>query len=189
MKVTSQVITRNSKAARSVNTRHEKVRKGSTPKGKRKSPTKSSGGGSFFSHVKSPRMIQVYGVLLLCFALLLFVSIVSFYFHAHNNIHFVLSQRQDVSHNIARTVGAYLAYFFVNDLFGVSSIGFAFLFFLYGWRLTVGKSPVSLLKTTINVVLTMAWLSMFLGLFVRPDGDYAFVAGYFGTLVDTFLLD
>ena len=189
MKVTSQVITRNSKAARSVNTRHEKVRKGSTPKGKRKSTTKSSGGGSFFSHFKSPRMIQVYGVLLMCFALLLFVSIVSFYFHAHNNIHFVLSQRQDVSHNIARTVGAYLAYFFVNDLFGVSSIGFAFLFFLYGWRLTVGKSPVSLMKTTINVVLTMAWLSMFLGLFVRPDGDYAFVAGYFGTLVDTFLLE
>ena len=188
MKVTSQVITRNSKAAKPVNTRHAKVRKGSTPKGKRKSSPKSSGGGSFFQQLKSPRMIQVYGVLLMCFALLLFVSIVSFYFHAHNNIHFVLSDGQDASHNIARTVGAYLAYFFVNDLFGVSSIGFAFLFFLYGWRLTVGKSPVNLLKTTINVILTMAWLSMFLGLFVRPDGDYAFVAGYFGTLVDTFLL-
>ncbi len=188
MKVTSQVITRNSKTAKPVNTRHAKVRKGSTPKGKRKSSSKSSGGSSFFQQLKSPRMIQVYGVLLMCFALLLFVSIVSFYFHAHNNIHFVLSDGQDASHNIARTVGAYLAYFFVNDLFGVSSIGFAFLFFLYGWRLTVGKSPVNLLKTTINVILTMAWLSMFLGLFVRPDGDYAFVAGYFGTLVDTFLL-
>ena len=188
MKVTSQVITRNPKAAKPVNTRHAKVRKGSTPKGKRKSSPKSSGGSSFFQQLKSPRMIQVYGVLLMCFALLLFVSIVSFYFHAHNNIHFVLSDGQDASHNIARTVGAYLAYFFVNDLFGVSSIGFALLFFLYGWRLTVGKSPVNLLKTTINVILTMAWLSMFLGLFVRPDGDYAFVAGYFGTLVDTFLL-
>lgn len=187
MKVTSHVVSPSARRKGAGVTRQSKA--ASAPHSKRKSGKKSSGGSSFFSFFASPRMIQVYGVLLMCFSLLLLVSIVSFYFHAHNNIHFVLSHRQDVSENIARTVGAYLAYFFVNDLFGVSSIGFAFLFFLYGWRLAVGRSFLPLVKTTLNTVLTMAWISMFLGLFVNPNGEYAFVAGYFGTLVDTFLLD
>lgn len=191
MKVTSQLVTSKSKPKSKKTTSQTNFSKSASKsaKSKGKSTKKSSNNGSFGKFMSSPRMIQVYGVLILCFALLLLVSLVSFYFHARNNITYVLSHGQGVAENVTRTVGAYLSYFFVNDIFGVASIGFVFLFFLFGWRLITGKSFVPMVKTSINVVLTMAWISMFLGLFVNPEGDFSFVAGNFGNLIDTFLLD
>ena len=157
-----------------------KSRKKSKPAAKSK-PKKTNGG--FWKAITGQTAIQVYGVLFMAFALLLAISIISFYFHAHNNITYVLSDNHTVvPENITLGLGAYLAYGFVYQLFGVFSIGFAFLFFLYGFRMTFGKSPLPLLITTIDVVLTMAWLSIFFGLFFYK-GENTFVSGLFGNYV------
>lgn len=156
-----------------------------TPK-KKKAPSKSN--GSVGKSLSNPHAIQVYGVILMAFALLLAVSIFSFYFHAHNNITYVDGHRAVVSENIARSVGAYLAYFFVNEIFGVFSIGFPFLIFLYGLKLTFNKTPLPLGITTLNTFLTMAWLSICFGLFFC-NGDNSFVSGLFGNFVADTLLN
>ena len=98
-----------------------KKEKKTSKKGKEKSSSTSSGGGIF-----GPRAMQVYGVLLMLFAVLLLVSLVSYFFH----------HEADLSHvsghitpgNVAGTLGAHLAYYFVDCCMGIFSLGFAFLF-------------------------------------------------------------
>jgi len=158
-----------------------------TPKGAKKTKSKPRASFSLAEFLSSPRMLQVYGVLLIIFSLLLFLSICSFYFHANNNISFVVGHGEVVSENIARSVGAYLSYFFVNNIFGIVSIGFPFLFFLLGLKLAFDKSPLPLFHTLYTTLLTMAWLSMLLGTFFC-DGEYVFVCGEFGKFVSGFLL-
>ena len=191
MRVTNNVISSKSRQKSQTSTlrrRAQVQQKAVATKSKKKAksaakskPKKSSGG--FWKTITSTAAIQGYGVVIMAFAILLALSIVSFYFHAHNNITYVLGDNHAVApENIALSWGAYLAYFFVNQLFGVFSIGFAFLFFLYGFRMTFGKSPLPLFLTTIDVVLTMAWFSIFFGLFFYK-GDNTFVSGLFGNYV------
>ena len=192
MKVINHVVSKpsNSQARTSTIARHAKVTQKSSKKSTRKKEPKTSKGksssGNFFKFFASKGMIQVYGVLLLAMALLVFISIVSFYFHAHNNL-FYVEGLESTAQNIARSVGAHIAYFFVQDTFGVVSIGFPFLFFLYGVRILSGKDLLPLGRTTIATILTMAWCSTALGLFFST-GDNTFVCGYFGVFAGNALL-
>lgn len=206
MKVTSHVVSSNARNPRFRSVKNSSKSRNAVPhnsishkavanpaksskKTKAKATSKSGAksGTDFFAFLASSRMIQVYGVLLMIFSLLLFLSIVSFYFHANNNISFVVGHGEVVSENIARSVGAYLAYFFVNNIFGIVSIGFPLLFFLYGLKLAADKTLVQLGHATYTTLLTMAWLSMFLGVFFC-DGENVFVCGEFGKFVGGFLL-
>lgn len=166
-----------------------KKKSGSKKSSPKKSSTKkSSQGASFsFASLASNRALQVYGTLFVAFAVLLLVSICSFYFHADNNITFVDGGRVVNAENLARGVGAYLSVFFVTRLFGVFSIGFTFLFFLYGWKMITGKSLLPLLKATYGMLLVMAWLSIFFGLFFH-GGENDFVSGMFGNYIAGGLL-
>ncbi len=171
------------------------VRKSPKKTPKKKEPRQGGGGRGFLAFFASKGMIQVYGVLLLALALIVAVSILSFYFHANNNIAFVETDSGIVSHNIARGVGARLAHAFVQYTFGISAIGFPFLFFLYGVRIVSGKSLLPLGRTTVATILTMAWLSVTLGLFFSSheysflhNSDSTFVCGYFGDWVGGALL-
>ena len=128
-------------------------------------------------------MVIFYGVLLVLFALLLFLSIGSFYFNAHNNIAFVESDHAEPALNIAKGVGATLSYFFVQYFFGVASIGFPFLILLYGIRLVAKKSVLPLGRTTFAVLMTMAWISITLGLVGYNSNSSPFLAGYFGNFI------
>ena len=133
-------------------------------------------------------MVAFYGVLLILFSLLLFLSIGSFYFNAHNNIAFVVGDHVEPAQNIAKGVGASLAYFFVQFFFGVASIGFPFLILLYGIRLVAKKSLLPLGRTTFAVLMTMAWISITLGL-VGYNSNSPFLAGYFGNFICQFLVE
>jgi S-DNA-T family DNA segregation ATPase FtsK/SpoIIIE len=169
---------------------HKMVSKKSTAKGKNgkksakkkgeKSSSSSSGGGLF-----GPRAMQVYGVLLMLFAILLLVSLVSYFFHHETDLSHVSSST--VPGNVAGTVGAHLAYVFVDGCMGIFSVGFAFLLFLYGIRLTFSKTPLPLFRTTVATLLTMAWLSLALGVFVFSS-DKEFLAGAFGIVLSEWLI-
>ncbi len=184
----------NRKFATSTLERHvQRQRKASTSSTKKVSTKKkkkkaSSSDVHIGNALTGTRAQQVYGVIILAFALLLLASIISFFFHAHNNITFVEGHRAVPSENVARTIGAYLSYFFVNEIFGVFSIGFPFLLFLYGIKLLFQREPLSLGLTTMNVVCSMAWLSLCFGLFFYY-GDNTFVVGKFGVFVAGSLLE
>jgi len=155
---------------------------------KKSSSSKGSKGGSFsLSAFASQRALQIYGTIFILFALLLLASICSFYFHAHNNITYVDGDQMVNAENIARGVGATLAVFFVTKLFGVFSIGFPCLVFLYGWKMITGNSLLPLAKTTFSTLLIMGWLSLFFGLFFQ-GGTNEFVSGMFGNFCTGYLL-
>lgn len=192
MKVSNYRVSANSRKPSGTTTlsRNAKVQRKSVASKATKTAKKKKtpSNGSLGKSLSSTHAIQVYGVILMAFALLLAVSIFSFYFHAHNNITYVNGHRAIVSENIARSVGAYLAYFFVNEIFGVFSIGFPFLLFLYGLKLTFDKTPLPLGITTLNTFLTMAWFSICFGLFFY-NGDNSFVSGLFGNFLADMLLN
>ena len=68
------------------------------------------------------------------------------------------------------------------------SIGFPFLLFLAGCKITFGKSPLPLWRTTYTTFLSMAWLSVALGCFVR-SGEHDYFAGIFGSGIATVTID
>ncbi|MCR4964658.1 MAG: DNA translocase FtsK [Bacteroidales bacterium] len=132
-------------------------------------------------------MIQFYGVLLLLFSLLLFVSIIWFYFNPSKNISYV-DNGTGSSPNIARGVGSHLSVWLVEYTFGLSSIGFAFIIFLIGFKLLFNKELLPLGKTIANVIISMAWISLFLGLIFNNTDYNCFISGYFGKYLAPFLL-
>jgi DNA segregation ATPase FtsK/SpoIIIE and related proteins len=186
MKVINHVVSSKSNNRRNTTTitRNAKAQhKAKAPKGKKskaKDAPKSSGSGGFWKAVSGEHARQIYGVILMTFAILLIISIISFYFNAHNNITYVNGDHDAVTpKNAAHGLGAYLSYFFVTQLFGVVSIGFPVLFFLYGFALTFKLRPLPLFKTTLNMLVTMSWISLVLGMFFR-NGKNTFIAGAFG---------
>ena len=167
---------------------------GSSKKNSRKSSSSKSNSSksssfSFWKFISGEKMVVFYGVLLILFALLLFLSIGSFYFNAHNNIAFVESDHAEPALNIAKGVGATLSYFFVQYFFGVASIGFPFLILLYGIKLVAKKSMLPLGRTTFAVLMTMAWISITLGLVGYNSNSSPFLAGYFGNFICQFLVE
>lgn len=161
-----------------------------TPKTKTKaSPSKKSrksSRSSFLNALFGPRMIQVYGVVIMLFSVLLMVSMVSYFCH-HTSDYSHVTSNTDVS-NLMGTFGAHLAYLFVDGCMGIFAVGFAFLFFIYGVRITFGMTLLPLFRTTIATFLTMAWLSVLLGVFCYST-DAEFVSGAFGNYFSQFLLD
>jgi len=133
-------------------------------------------------------MTIFYGVLLIVFSLLLFMSIVSFYFNAHENVSYVVGDRAQDVPNLAKGVGAMLSYFFIQYFFGVASIGFPLLILLYGIRLIAHRAPLPLGRTTFSVLMTMAWFSITFGLFAY-NTDNSFLAGNFGNFICQFLIE
>lgn len=173
---------KNSNVTKNRNTGSSK--KSSTTKEKGK--TKSVKNDKFIETLKSQRMIQVYGIIMMLFALILIISIVSSYFHFKADESFVNASTPGIS-NIAGTMGAHLAYYFINFTFGVFSIGFPFLFFIYGFYLTFSKSILPVVITTFTTLISMAWLSTLMGCFFE-NTEYEFISGIFGNFIAQNLL-
>lgn len=150
----------------------------------KKSKGKKEGGSTSSVHLFGSRALQIYGILLMAFSLLLLVSLVSYLFHHTADISHVNSTTEPG--NAAGTLGAHLAYYFVDGCMGIFSVGFAFLFFLYGVRLTFGKSLLPLFKTSVAAILIMAWFSILFGLFCA-NTDVEFLSGSFGNYLSQIL--
>ena len=168
---------------------HGKKKKGGSDKQggtqeKNNSKQKKQGNGGFFKELTSPNAIKIYGILLMAFAIVAFLSILSFYFTFETDwqyVHYGISNDGGtVADNWCGRFGARIAVFFVYYLFGVFSIGFPFLLFLAGCKITFGKTPLPLWRTTYTTFLSMAWLSVALGCFVR-NGEHGYFAGIFGS--------
>ena len=156
-----------------------KSKENSSPeKGNSKSKKQSNGG--FFKDLASPTAVKIYGILVMAFAIVTFLSILSFYFTFETDWQYANFGGEDVADNWCGRFGAHIAVFFVQYLFGVFSIGFPFLLFLAGCKITFGKSPLPLWRTTYTSFLSMAWLSVALGCFVR-NGAHNYFAGLFGS--------
>jgi len=174
---TNKKITKNHKKQKATS----KTEKNSKNKGKH------SNGLTFWSFLKSRRMVQVYGILLMAFAILLCISMISSYFHFRSDASFVVSGTEQID-NVVGTLGAHLAYHFIYYTFGFFSLGFVLLFFIYGFKLTFERSILPPFLTTLTTLITMAWFSTVFGCFLA-NTDYNFISGSFGNEISKILIE
>ncbi len=122
------------------------------PKGKGKSTSKGKGRlRAFVAFVKSERFAHIRGVVYVLFAAFLLLSLTSYF-----------ATGCDPTRHWLKAMGFATAEFFAVRLFGIGSLGFALLFFVYGLRLwKINVMPWW--KTFGSTVFWMFWLSMTLG--------------------------
>ena len=129
-----------------------KKKQAAKPKGKGKStPRGKNRWGAFVAFVKSERFAHIRGVVYVLFAVFLLLSLTSYY-----------ATGCDPTRHWLKTLGFGTAEFFAVNLFGIGSLGFTLLFFVYGlrlWRVSV----MPWWKTFGSTVFWMAWLSVTLG--------------------------
>ncbi len=167
-------------------TNHAKA-KASSKKSKAKESGKSAGKKTNSEGIFGTKACQIYGIILILFSLLLAVSLVSTCIHHAEDLSYISSAT--TPGNVAGSVGAHIAHIFVDSCMGIFAIGFAFLFFLYGLNLTFKKKPLHLVRTTLTTLLTMAWLSITMGVgLVLFHSDAEFLAGTFGVYFSDLLI-
>ena len=129
-----------------------KKKQAARPKGKGKSTSKGKGRlRAFVAFVKSERFAHIRGVVYVLFAAFLLLSLTSYF-----------ATGCDPTRHWLKAMGFATAEFFAVRLFGIGSLGFALLFFVYGLRLwKINVMPWW--KTFGSTVFWMFWLSMTLG--------------------------
>ena len=120
-------------------------------KSKGKSATRRKSSGGFVVFLKSQRFARIRGAIYILFALFLLIAMVSYY------------ATSGIEHsNWLGSAGYAVAQFFAVNLFGIGSLGFVLLFFIYGMRLW-GSPVMPWWKTFGATLFWMLWCSLTLG--------------------------
>ena len=129
----------------------------STPKGKNR-------WGAFVAFLGSERFAHIRGVVYVLFAAFLLISLASYY-----------ATGCDPARHWFKALGYATANFFAVSLFGIGSLGFSLLFFVYGMRLWNVK-VMPWWKTFGSTVFWMFWISLTLGYIAVKwlDSDVSF---------------
>ena len=128
-----------------------KAKGGAKAAGKGKGTSKGKSRGSFLAFVKSERFAHIRGTVYVLFAAFLLISLAAYY-----------ATGCDPTRHWLKALGYGTAEFFATKLFGIGSLGFSLLFFVYGMRLwDVRVMPWW--KTLGSTLFWMVWLSVTLG--------------------------
>ena len=120
-------------------------------KGKSKGASRSNRSAAFVAFLKSERFAHIRGAAYVLFSIFLVISLAGYY----------ATDCGSRGHWLG-TLGQGLAEFFAVRLFGIGSLGFGLLFFVYGmrlWRVQV----MPWWKTFGSTLFWMLWLSLMLG--------------------------
>ena len=157
-----------------------KTKSGSAKGSKGKGKTAPSKKGAFAVFLRSERFAHIRGAAYVLFAAFLLISLIGWYATGCG--------REDAW---LGKVGAAVAQFFSTKLFGIGSIGFTLLFFVYGMRLwNVVVMPWW--KTFGSTLFWMVWISVTLGYigvgFINaPSTDFEYYAGVGGYMLASIL--
>ena len=127
-------------------------KKKTTSRTKGKSATKkNNSSGGFVAFIKSKRFAHIRGALYILFAAFLLIAMIGYY-----------ATDGGATARWLGSVGHGVAEFFAINLFGIGSLGFVLLFFVYGMRLW--DSPVMPWWKTLGATMFwMLWSSLTLG--------------------------
>ena len=128
-----------------------KGKSGAKAAGKGKGTSKGKSRGSFLAFVKSERFAHIRGTVYVLFAAFLLISLAAYY-----------ATGCDPTRHWLKAMGYGTAEFFATKLFGIGSLGFSLLFFVYGMRLW-GVKVMPWWKTFGSTLFWMVWLSTTLG--------------------------
>jgi S-DNA-T family DNA segregation ATPase FtsK/SpoIIIE len=132
---------------------------------------KKSKSGTFTSGLSHDRKLEILGILIIALATLLGLSILTYHpgdYELAQNISF--SEVFSMDYGLARRInnglgvlGAYCAYWFVNVLFGYTSILVPIVLAGYGWYIFRDKGTQKMLWPTVYGLWSMVLLSTLLG--------------------------
>ncbi len=151
-----------------------------------KSTKKDSGILSSIKEFDWRKVRVVTGTLLMVYAVFLMLSCISYFMTwqidqdkiiGRGFFEFMFQSSTEPMANWLGRFGAWNAHFFVYSLFGVSSIGFSFVFFLLGFKILFDKTLLPLWKSTSTTFLFILWGSYFLGYF---SDKVNYLGGKFG---------
>lgn len=128
-----------------------KAKGGVKAAGKGKGTSRVKSGGSWLAFVKGERFAHLRGGVYVLFAVFLLFSLTGYY-----------ATGCDPTRHWLKALGYGTAEFFATKLFGIGSLGFALLFFVYGMRLW-GVRVMPWWKTLGSTLFWMVWLSTTLG--------------------------
>lgn len=128
-----------------------KAKGGVRAAGKGKGTSRVKSGGSWLAFVKGERFAHMRGGVYVLFAVFLLISLTAYY-----------ATGCDPTRHWLKAWGYGTADFFATKLFGIGSLGFALLFFVYGMRLW-GVRVMPWWKTLGSTLFWMVWLSVTLG--------------------------
>ena len=123
-------------------------KKKTASKGKKGKTAVRKKGGGFVAFLRSKRFAHIRGALYVLFSIFLVIAMVGYYSTAGSGW--------------LGAAGNAVAEFFAINLFGIGSLGFALLFFVYGMRLW-DTVVLPWWKTFGSTMFWMAWLSLTLG--------------------------
>jgi len=179
-------ITNYQQTTKKVVKNHKKQKTASKKTKNSEKKSKNSDRLAFWGVLKSKRMVQVYGILLMVFAILLCISMIYSFFH-YNSVASFVESGTDVDNPVGPW-GARLAYHAITKTFGFFSVGFVLLLFIYGFKLTFERSILPPFLTTLTTLITMSWFSTVFGCFLK-DTPYNFISGAFGNEISNYLIE
>ena len=118
-----------------------------------------------FGRVRADRRTNLaVGVLLMLLGVGLMVAFVSYFFSGPADQSLISTEEavKEVQ-NWVGLLGARVAHVFIFRWFGIGAFGIPVVVFLAGFKLTSGREPLSLARTTQAVLFLAVWLSLLLG--------------------------
>lgn len=151
---------------------------------KKRTKTKTSLSSSFF---RNENVHRVFGVLLIAMSLYVTFCMVSYLFTGYldnssitsNSLIRLFSEKIVIS-NWGGRIGAWLAHYTYNSLFGVGSFGLMVMLFLIGMRVGFKVNIVPFWKSMRFSFYIMVWVSLVCGFAFGNNPDYAYLGGTFG---------
>lgn len=129
-----------------------------------------------FERVRADRRTNLaVGVLLMLLSIGLLVAFVSYLFSgpADQSLIGTDESMREVGKDVQNWVGllgAHVAHVFMFRWFGIGAMGIPLVVFLAGFKLTSGREPIPLARTTQAVLFLAVWLSLVLGYIVMATG-------------------
>lgn len=154
-----------------------------------KSRTKKEISNPFKNH----KFIKVSGLFLLLSSIFLSIAFVSYLYNWKADYDIVhrfswyelIGNNELKTNNVMANIGALAAYVFINNWFGVASLGVPFLLFLYGIRMFFNTHLLPLARTTAYVIIAMMFVSVSLSYFFKDE--FLILGGGFGFEINTYL--
>lgn len=137
---------------------------------------------------------QVFGAFLIAYSLFSLTSCISYLYYwkyddnlINNSMKDIIFSNELVVKNWMSKLGALNAHIFIKKWFGIASLIFPFLFFIYGVKLLFNIQILPIVRTSRILIIGILWISFVLG-FSLANTPWAIFGGAFGNQLSYWLV-
>jgi DNA segregation ATPase FtsK/SpoIIIE, S-DNA-T family len=134
--------------------------------------------------LKNDKFHKIFGLFLVILSVSLLFALTSYFFTWKPD---TVLKPGDQAGNWIGMAGRWVSKLFIERWFGIASIGFVLLLFIYGVRLLIKTSLLPLWKTTRLTVLIIVWFSLTFGFLWGNHDSLVILGGNFGKFYSALL--